>query len=112
MNGREGVGVAAVLAGILIIVGAAKGTWRQVWTDLTGQPAPTPSTSSNAAGQQQSNASPPIKIGGGGITIGPGWLPVPVPTPIGGISLQGYQQSVIPYTPAPGVSGYGAVPVQ
>lgn len=119
---REGVGVAVILAGILVIIGAAKGTWRTVWSDLTGQ-APPSGAGSGAFGGGSST------ISGGGATVNPNtgqWVihnplsPFPstpfnptIPLPGNGgfqpLSYQDTQPTVLPYTPTPGSTGYPLV---
>jgi len=121
---REGAGVFVILAGIVVIIGAARGTWKQLWSDVTGAPVPGSGSSSPVPGTpgfiqglpgiiQNIPLSP---FGPLGPTIG---NPAGVtPGIAGAIGLTGNianaytQPHVIPYYPGPGANGAGAVAVQ
>lgn len=100
---REGTSLVLILAGIVVIIGAAKGTWRQVWYDLTGN-----SVSGGGGGGSSGNTpngiqtTPGLNIplpGGHGVQIGGGFNPLIPSLPI---IVTPY---ALPYTPAPGTSG-------
>ena len=115
MGNREGVGVFVILAGILVIVGAAKGTWRQLWKDVTGQSVPAGPSSSQSPG----NITNIPVIGGiiGGTPVGQGIgigqaIGVIPNANIPGTGGQQLQPLILPYTPGAGVSGNGVVYTQ
>ena len=109
LGNREGVGVFVILAGILVIVGAAKGTWRQLWQDVTGQAIPVGPSASQSPGI----TNIPV-IGGiiGGTPIGQGIGIIPNSYTIPGTGGQQLQPLILPYTPGAGVSGNGVVYTQ
>lgn len=94
---REGTSLVLILAGIVVIIGAAKGTWRQVWYDLTGSGGGSSGTAPNGI-----QTTPGLQIplpGGHGVEIGGGFNPAFPALPI---VVTPY---ALPYTPAPGTSG-------
>ena len=114
---REGAGVFVILAGIIVIIGAAKGTWRQLWTDVTGQNVPAGSAANQSPGSVSGIFSIPI-LGGilgntpQGLAIQAGQvigvLPRDYQIPGGGQ----LQPVILPYYPGSGQSGAGVVTAQ